>query len=68
MSPAPARFPPAPAGPALWHTLRYLAQPQTLFEECHRKYGDIFSLSLLGTGRWVFLAAVSPISLMSSSN
>jgi cytochrome P450 family 110 len=50
-----APFPPGPAGPALWHTLRYLMQPHALFEECHRKHGDVFSLKLLGTGRWVFL-------------
>jgi cytochrome P450 len=31
-------------------------RPHTLFEECHRRYGDVFSLKLLGTGRWVFLS------------
>jgi cytochrome P450 len=52
-------FPPSPPGPAAWHTYQYLMRPHALFEECGRKYGEIFSLNLLGTGRWVFLAAPS---------
>jgi cytochrome P450 family 110 len=49
-------FPPGPGGPAVWQTFRYLTRPHELFEECGRKYGEMFTLRLLGTGRWVFLS------------
>jgi cytochrome P450 family 110 len=50
-------FPPGPRAPAAWQTFRYLTRPHALFEECGRRYGEMFALSLLGTGRWVFLSA-----------
>jgi cytochrome P450 len=49
-------LPPGPRSPALFQTLRYLREPHQLFEECGQKYGDMFTLNLLGTGRWVFLS------------
>jgi cytochrome P450 len=49
-------LPPGPSSPALIQTLRYMNEPQKLFEECQRKYGDMFTLNLLGMGRWVFIS------------
>ena len=52
-----SRLPPGPRAPRLWQTLQYLARPMPYFEECHRRYGDLFTLRLVGSGTWVFLAA-----------
>ena len=41
-------LPPGPRSPALIQTLRYLSKPHRLFEECGRKYGEMFTLNLLG--------------------
>jgi len=51
------RLPPGPRSPALWQSLRYLVRPDELFDECYRHYGDIFTLRLVGSGTWVFVAS-----------
>lgn len=50
------QLPPGPRGPAVLQTVRYLANPRKFFEECASEYGDMFTVDLLGTGRWVLLA------------
>lgn len=55
--PRESSLPPGPRAPALWQTLRYLMRPLPLFEECGRRYGDMFTLRLVGSGTWVFVAS-----------
>lgn len=51
------RFPPQPERSALSQTLTFLRDPLGLIREAFDSCGEIFSLKLLGLGRWVFIAS-----------
>jgi cytochrome P450 len=51
-------LPPGPPLPAAAQTLAYLARPLDFLEECHRRYGDCFTLETLLFG--VEVAVVQP--------
>lgn len=48
-------LPPGPRNAAL-STLRWLTRPVELMEQCQRRYGDVFTLRLLGLGDVVFVS------------
>ncbi len=50
-------LPPGPSSPAFVQTYRYARNPLPLLDECARRFGDLFTLRLLGTGPWVFLCS-----------
>lgn len=49
-------LPPGPPLGALTHTARWMARPISLMERAHRRYGDMFTVRLLGAGDVVFVA------------
>ena len=51
MSPLPA----GPRKPRALQTLDWMREPLPLLEDCHRRYGDTFTLRLLRWGDWVLL-------------
>ena len=54
---SPARIlPPGPSSPTWWQLVRFAGDPLRLFDECHRRYGDAFTLDLAGNGRFVMLS------------
>jgi len=50
-----AGLPPGPSTPAFVQTYRYARHPLSLLDECARRFGDMFTIRLLGTGPWVFV-------------
>ena len=40
-------LPPGPRSPALVQTLLYLARPSEFIRDCHRRYGDVFTISTI---------------------
>jgi cytochrome P450 len=62
MSPTPAAsspahvLPPGPRSPAWWQLVRFAGDPLRLLDECHRRYGDAFTLDVAGNGRFVMLS------------
>jgi cytochrome P450 family 110 len=50
-------LPPGPSSPALVQTYRYVRNPLPLLDECAERFGDIFTLHLVGTGAWVFVSS-----------
>ena len=60
MQNAPARALPASRMPSvrmpvLWETLRYTLDPEGYFAAAHRRYGDVFTMRVIGQ-RWVVIA------------
>ena len=62
-----AAFPPGPRLPAALQTVRWGVHSPSFMEQCHARYGDVFTLRLVARavagryapreeGRWVFLA------------
>ena len=49
-------LPPGPRAPAWWQLVRFAGDPLGLLDECHRRYGDAFTLHVAGNGRFVMLA------------
>ncbi|HEY5947573.1 MAG TPA: cytochrome P450 [Kofleriaceae bacterium] len=49
-------FPPGPRAPALVQIVRWIAQPLALMDECHARYGDVFSMRAPGGTRFVVIA------------
>ncbi len=49
-------LPPGPRLPAWWQLVRFAGDPLRLFDECHRRYGDAFTLHVAGNGRFVMLS------------
>jgi cytochrome P450 len=41
--------------PVLWETLRYTLDPEGYFAAAHRRYGDVFTMRVIGQ-RWVVIA------------
>ena len=49
-------LPPGPLSPAWWQLVRFAGNPLGLLDECHRRYGDTFTLRIAGNGRFVMLS------------
>ena len=56
MSPPKSALPPGPRVPAWWQLVRFAGDPLGLLDECHRRYGDAFTLHVAGNGRFVMLS------------
>ena len=56
MSASVSALPPGPSAPAWWQLLRFAGVPLKLLDECHRLYGDTFTLHIAGNGRFVMLS------------
>jgi cytochrome P450 len=56
MSPLASALPPGPWAPAWWQLVRFAGDPLGLLDECHRRYGDAFTLHIAGNGRFVMLS------------
>src|SRR6516164_2253858 len=55
--PAPASaLPPGPPTPTWRQLIRFAGDPLGLLDECHRRYGDAFTLNIAGNGLFVMLA------------
>jgi cytochrome P450 len=55
-SPSLSTLPPGPRSPAWWQLYRFAGDPLTLLDECHRQFGDAFTLDIAGNGRFVMLS------------
>jgi len=55
-SPRASALPPGPRAPAWWQLVRFAGDPLGLLDECHRRYGDAFTLHVAGNGRFVMLS------------
>lgn len=55
-------LPAGPSSPAAWQLLRFAGSPLTMLDECHRRYGDAFTLNIAGNGRFVMLADPQAVS------
>lgn len=49
-------LPPGPSASAWWQLLRFSGNPLGLLAECHRRYGDAFTLRIAGNGHFVMLS------------
>ena len=49
-------LPPGPTSPSWWQLVRFAGDPLRLLDECHRRYGDAFTLDIAGNGRFVMLS------------
>jgi cytochrome P450 len=49
-------LPPGPGAPAWWQLVRFAGDPLGVLDECHRRYGDAFTLDVAGNGRFVMLS------------
>jgi cytochrome P450 len=49
-------LPPGPGTSRPLQTLRWMYRPGGMLEDCHRRYGDMFTLTIAHEGIWVFLA------------
>jgi cytochrome P450 len=59
IAPAPlptSALPPGPRAPAWWQLVRFAGDPLGLLDECHRRFGDAFTLDIAGNGRFVMLS------------
>jgi len=57
-------LPPGPSSPSAVQTYRYVRDPLTLFDECSRRFGGMFTLNLLGTGNWVIVSSPALVKAM----
>src|SRR3954464_7968008 len=49
-------LPPGPNSPAWRQLLRFSGDPLGLLDECHRRFGDAFTLDVAGHGKFVMLS------------
>src|SRR3954471_13120276 len=56
MSPPASALPPGPRAPAWWQLIRFAGDPLSLLDECHRRFGDAFTLHVAGNGHFVMLS------------
>jgi cytochrome P450 len=56
ISPPASILPPGPQIPSWWQLIRFAGDPLGLLDECHRRYGDAFTLRIAGNGRFVMLS------------
>src|SRR3954470_24484974 len=54
-------MPPGPRGPISRESFQWIAEPEAMFERCRQRYGDAFTLRLLGIGRVACFAAPGPV-------
>ena len=54
-------LPDGPSAPGLLQTARFVARPMGFLDDCRRRYGDVFTLTLPPVGRSVFLAAPADV-------
>src|SRR5262245_21118467 len=55
-TPSVLGLPPGPESPAWWQLVRFAGDPLGLLDECHRRFGDAFTLDVAGNGRFVMFA------------
>jgi cytochrome P450 len=55
-APPTSALPPGPKYPAWWQLVRFVGNPLRLLDECHRRYGDAFTLRAAGRGTFVMLS------------
>jgi cytochrome P450 len=53
--PATRALPAGPNSPSWLQLLRFAGDPLRLLDECHRRYGDAFTLNVAGNGQFVML-------------
>jgi cytochrome P450 len=56
MSPPASTLPPGPRSPSWWQLIRFAGDPLGLLDDCHRRYGDAFTLRVAGNGHFVMLS------------
>ena len=56
-APRTTSLPPGPSSPTVVQTYRYARDPLPLLDECAARFGDIFTIRLLGAGAWVFVCS-----------
>jgi cytochrome P450 len=49
-------LPPGPRSPGWWQLVRFSGDLVRLLDECHRLYGDAFTLNVAGNGQFVILS------------
>jgi cytochrome P450 family 135 len=49
-------LPPGPSIPRAAQTVRWIARPTAMLEDCQRRFGDMFTLRIANEGDWVFLS------------
>jgi cytochrome P450 len=49
-------IPSGPTASRARQTVRWIYRPGAMLEDCHRRYGDMFTLRIAHEGTWVFLA------------
>ena len=49
-------FPPGSRAPATLQILKWIVQPTKLLDDCHRRYGDVFSLTAPRGGKFIIVA------------
>jgi cytochrome P450 len=54
-SPPSTALPSGPRASAWWQLIRFAGDPIGLLDECHRRFGDTFTLHIAGNGRFVML-------------
>jgi cytochrome P450 len=54
--PLASALPPGPTSPAWWQLFRFANDPLRFLDECHRLYGDTFTLNIAGYGRFVMVS------------
>jgi cytochrome P450 len=54
----PFALPPGPRVPGWWQLVRIAGNPLGVLSECHRRYGDAFTLNIVG--RWPFVILSNP--------
>src|SRR5512140_3644291 len=50
-------LPPGLRAPAALQTLRFVTDPLALLDECGQRFGDLFTLRLVGSGNWVLFSS-----------
>ena len=61
------KLPPGPRAPGLFQALRYLRDPVRFMTDCHRRYGDVFTMNLGKLGTLVTLVRPDHIQEMFKS-
>lgn len=52
----PVALPPGPTSPGWWQLFRFAGDPLGMLGDCHRRFGDAFTLHIAGNGRFVMLS------------
>src|SRR5687768_9043838 len=52
-----AALPPGSPRSVLWQTYRFATRPLALLDELYARYGDLFTLRLLGSRPWVVVSS-----------